>query len=39
VTIPPAVAARVRAESAATGRPEREVVSEALGRYFEAPVD
>jgi hypothetical protein len=39
VTIAPAVAARVRAESAATGRSERDVVIEALGRYFEVPVD
>lgn len=39
VTIPPPVAARVRAESAASGRHEREVVAEALARYFDVSVD
>jgi hypothetical protein len=39
VTLPPAVAARVQAESAATGRPVGEVVDEALARYFDVPVD
>jgi hypothetical protein len=39
VTLPPAVAARVRAASAASGRPVGEVVDEALARYFDVPVD
>jgi hypothetical protein len=39
VTLSPAVAERLRAESARTGRPVGELVDEALGRYFEVPVD
>ena len=39
VTLPPALAARVQAESASTGRPIAEIVDEALGRYFDVPVD
>jgi hypothetical protein len=39
VTLPPEVAARVQAESDATGRPVREVVDEALARYFDVSVD
>jgi hypothetical protein len=39
VTLSPAVAERQRAESARTGRPVGELVDEALGRYFEVPVD
>jgi hypothetical protein len=38
-TIPPAVVARVQAESAATGRPVRDVVDQALARYFDVSVD
>lgn len=39
ITVPPALAARVQAESAATGRPVREVVDQALARYFDVSVD
>jgi hypothetical protein len=39
ITISSAVASRVQAESADTGRPVRQVVDEALARYFDVPVD
>jgi hypothetical protein len=39
VVLPPALAERVQAESAATGRPVREVVDQALARYFDVSVD
>jgi hypothetical protein len=39
LTIPPTLAARVQAESDATGRPVREVVDQALARYFDVSVD
>jgi len=39
VTLSPAVAARVRAESQDTGRPVQELVDEAVAHYFDLPVD
>jgi hypothetical protein len=39
VTLPPAVAARLRAESAETGRPVPELVDEAVARSYGQPVD
>jgi hypothetical protein len=39
VTLPPALAARLRAESAASGRPVPELVDEAVARYYGTPVD
>jgi hypothetical protein len=39
VTLSPAVAERLRAESARTGRPVGELVDEALGRSFDVRVD
>jgi hypothetical protein len=39
ITLPPAVAARLEAESAETGRPVRELVDEALTRFYGSSVD
>jgi hypothetical protein len=39
LTISPVLASRVQAESDATGRPVREVVDQALARYFDVSVD
>jgi hypothetical protein len=39
ITLSPAAAARLQAESATTGRPVQHLVDEALGRYFGTPVD
>ena len=39
VVLPPGIAARVRAESAVTGRTVPQLVDEALGRYFDVSVD
>lgn len=39
VSLPPATAARLRAESSATGRPVRELVDEAVVRYLDVSVD
>jgi len=39
ITLPAAVAARLQAESAETGRPVRELVDEALTRYYGSPID
>ena len=38
-TLPPSVAARLQAESAESGRPVRDLVDEALARYYDVPVD
>lgn len=39
VTLSPAVADRVRAESQATGRPVKDIVDEAVAHHFDLPVD
>jgi hypothetical protein len=39
VTVPPAIAQRLRAEADRTGRPVTDVVDEALARYVGVPVD
>jgi hypothetical protein len=39
ITLPPGIAARLQAESAESGRPVRDLVDEALARYYDVPVD
>jgi hypothetical protein len=39
VRVPPAVAARMRPHSYETGRPVRDLVDEAIARYWGLPLD